>query len=99
MLNRAARIVALVAIVSGAATFNAQADSCSGHSHTTGTVLGAVGGGVVGSAVTHGSLGGVLVGAAAGGLAGNAISRDMDCHRHYHHRAAHHYRRHYDDHR
>lgn len=86
MFKRVARIVASVAVISGAGTLSARADSCSGRDHTTGTVVGAVGGGVVGSAVTHGSLGGVLVGAAVGGLAGNAISRDMDCHHTRRHR-------------
>lgn len=66
------------------------ADECSGHSHTTGTVIGAVGGGVIGGAVTHGNIGGVAGGAVLGGLAGNAISRSMDCrhrrHAYYHHR-------------
>ena len=86
MLKKLSQLLAVGVMALTATTFAAQADSCSGHGHTTGTVLGAVGGGVIGSAVTHGSLGGVLVGAAAGGLAGNAISRDMDCHHRYSHR-------------
>jgi uncharacterized protein YcfJ len=77
-------------LILGAAAPIAYADECSGHSHTTGTVLGAVGGGVIGGAVTHGNIGGVAGGAVLGGLAGNAISRDMDCrhrrHAYYHHR-------------
>src|SRR5215468_2224418 len=84
MLNRTTRILAAAAIALGAGTVAAQADSCSGHSHTTGTVLGAVGGGAIGSAATHGNLGGVVGGAVLGGLAGNAISRGIDCnHRYY----------------
>lgn len=55
------------------------ADDCSGHDHTTGTILGAIAGGVLGSAVSHGNGGAVVGGALLGGLAGNAISRDMDC--------------------
>jgi uncharacterized protein YcfJ len=98
MLNRTTRILAASAIALGAGTIAAQADSCSGHNHTTGTVLGAVGGGAIGSAATHGSLGGVLGGAVLGGLAGNAVSRGIDCnHSHYYH--SHYYRsRYYYDH-
>ena len=84
MLNRISSLLAASAIALAATTVAAQADACSGHSHTTGTVLGAVGGGAIGSAVSHGSLGGVAVGAVAGGLAGNAISRDIDCRHRYH---------------
>ncbi|HEY0282560.1 MAG TPA: glycine zipper 2TM domain-containing protein, partial [Rhizomicrobium sp.] len=55
------------------------ADGCSGRSHNTGTAIGAVGGGLIGSALTHGSAVGVVGGAVAGGLAGNSIARDSDC--------------------
>lgn len=92
MLNKISRVVAATAFALAATTVAAQADACSGHSHTTGTVLGAVGGGAIGSAVSHGSLGGVVAGAAVGGLAGNAISRSMDC-RHRYHRHAYYNRR------
>ena len=63
MLNRTTRILAAATFALGAGTAAAQADSCSGHNHNTGTVLGAVGGGAIGSAVSHGSLGGVIGGA------------------------------------
>jgi uncharacterized protein YcfJ len=89
MSSHITRILAAAAISFAASTTAVMADACSGHSHTTGTVIGAVGGGAIGSAASHGSLGGVLAGAAIGGLAGNAISRSADCHRrysrHYHH--------------
>lgn len=86
MLNKISSLLAASTLALVATTAAAQADACSGHSHLAGTVLGAVGGGAIGSAVSHGSLGGVAVGAAAGGLAGNAISRSIDCrHRHYRH--------------
>ena len=85
MLNRTTRLLAAAALALGAGTTGALADACSGHGHTTGTVLGAVGGGAIGSAVSHGSLGGVLGGAVLGGLAGNAVSRGIDCHHHYRH--------------
>jgi uncharacterized protein YcfJ len=87
MLNKLSRLVAATTMALAATTAVAEADACSGHSHATGTILGAVGGGAIGSAVSHGSLGGVVVGAAAGGLAGNAISRDIDCHHRYHRHA------------
>jgi uncharacterized protein YcfJ len=57
------------------------ADRCSGHGHGTGSILGAVGGGLIGNAITHGSGVGIVGGAVAGGLAGNAIARDIDCKR------------------
>ena len=55
------------------------ADECSGRDHTTGSVLGAIAGGVLGGAASNGNGGAVIGGALLGGLAGNAISRDMDC--------------------
>ena len=87
MLNKLTRLIAGTTMALAATTAVARADACSGHSHAAGTVLGAVGGGAIGSAVTHGSLGGVVVGAAAGGLAGNAISRSIDCRHRYHRHA------------
>ena len=43
-------------------------------SKTTGTVIGAAGGALLGGVLTHGSTG-PIVGAAAGGLAGHEISK------------------------
>ena len=63
----------------GLGSGNAFADACSGRDHTGGTILGAIAGGVLGGAVSHGNGGAVVGGALLGGLAGNAISRDMDC--------------------
>jgi len=74
-LNLFAASAALLAL----GTASAMADDCSGRDHTTGTVLGAIAGGVLGSAMSHGNGGAVVGGAVLGGLAGNAISRDMDC--------------------
>jgi hypothetical protein len=64
------------------------ADACSGHSHDTGSALGAAGGAAVGGLATH-SLAGAVVGGVAGGFAGNAIARSNDCDHHYRH-ARHH---------
>lgn len=94
MFKGTTHIVAAAAIALACATVSARADSCSGHNHTTGTVIGAVGGGVVGSAVSHGSLGGIVAGAALGGLAGNAISRDSDCRHHSSRHSRNYYRHH-----
>ncbi len=44
-----------------------------------GTVFGAVGGGLIGGAASHGNAGAVVGGAILGGLLGNALSRDIDC--------------------
>jgi osmotically inducible lipoprotein OsmB len=54
---------------------------------TTGTALGAVGGGVVGNVITHGSVIGTLAGAAGGGFIGHRLSGN-GCRRvaYYHHR-------------
>ena len=41
-----------------------------------GAVAGAVGGGIIGSSITHGGAGGTLLGAGAGALTGNAIARN-----------------------
>jgi uncharacterized protein YcfJ len=43
---------------------------------TTGTVVGAVGGGVLGSALSHGSVGGVHLGAGAGAYTGHEVARN-----------------------
>ena len=40
-----------------------------------GAVAGAVGGGIIGSALSHGNAGGTLLGAGAGALTGHALAR------------------------
>jgi hypothetical protein len=46
------------------------------HRHArNGTIIGAVGGGLIGNAVTHGSAGGTLLGAGAGAVAGHEVGR------------------------
>ena len=92
MLKQTAAMLVAAAIVLGATTVAAMADACSGHNHTTGTVLGAGGGAIIGGVATHSAVGAVG-GAVLGGLAGNAISRSNDCdrhERHYRHRRHHH---------
>ena len=69
--------VSMLALVASAAP--ALADECSRHSHAGGTVLGAIAGGLIGSAVSHGNGGAVVGGAILGGFAGNAVARDIDC--------------------
>ncbi len=77
MLKKSTMMIALAALVmSGSGAF---ADECSGRDHSGGTVLGAIGGGVIGGLASHGNGLGIVGGALLGGLAGNAISRDMDC--------------------
>lgn len=56
------------------------ADDCSGHSHDTGTAVGAVGGAAIGGLASH-SIGGAIIGGVVGGFAGNAIDRAQDCQR------------------
>ena len=64
-------MIALAALTLGVTTISAEA-GCQGR-RDTGTAVGAVGGGVVGNAVSHGSAVGTIAGAVFGGLAGNAI--------------------------
>jgi len=89
----AAAVIALCTVTTGA-----MADRCSGHSHPTGSILGAVGGGLIGNAITHGSAVGVVGGAVAGGLAGNAVERDRDCGRRYYRYRHYYYDRHHHRH-
>ena len=93
MLKTVGRTLAAAIIALGAGTAAANADACSGHSHTTGTVLGAVGGGLIGSQVVHGA-GGVIGGAVLGGLAGNSIARGIDCGHHHYYRHSRYYYEH-----
>jgi surface antigen len=79
MLKKLAISAAAAALMLGLGATGAFADDCSGKDHTTGTVLGAAGGGIIGGFASHGNGLGIVGGALLGGLAGNAISRDMDC--------------------
>ena len=47
-----------------------------------GTIFGAIAGGLIGSAASHGNGGAVVGGAILGGLLGNAVTRDMPCEDH-----------------
>ena len=84
-MNHIGKIAAAAILALGAGTVSAAADDCSGHSHDTGTAVGAVGGGLIGGLASHSVVGG-LAGAAVGGLAGNAIARSGDCNHHAVHR-------------
>jgi surface antigen len=79
MLNKSGLIAGGAMLALCAGTSGTMADDCSRHNHDTGTVLGAIAGGLIGSAASHGNAGAVVGGAIVGGLAGNAISRDIDC--------------------
>ena len=85
-MKRFAKFAAACAMMLGAGTIGAAADDCCGHSHDTGTALGAGGGALIGGLASH-SLVGAVVGGVAGGFAGNAIARSEDCnhmrHRHF----------------
>jgi Glycine zipper 2TM domain len=88
MENSMKRITTIAALALGiltAATAGAGA-TCEGRK-TTGTVIGAAGGGVLGNVITHGSLIGTVGGAVVGGVAGHEIARG-GCTRvaYYHHR-------------
>jgi hypothetical protein len=96
MFDMTSKILTAAALALGLMTTAAYADSCSGRSHPEGTVLGAVGGGLIGSQVAPGA-GGIIGGAVVGGLAGNAVARGIDCrHGHRYYRHSRYYRRHYE---
>ena|ERR1700761_3161042 len=82
---RISHIVMISALLTGACATAANA-GCEGRK-TTGTVVGAGAGGILGDVVTHGSAIGVVGGAVVGGLAGHSIAKD-NCHRaaHYSYR-------------
>jgi len=50
-----------------------------GGNAAAGTIFGALAGGLIGGAASHGNGGAVVGGAVLGGLLGNTISRDIDC--------------------
>jgi osmotically inducible lipoprotein OsmB len=83
MLNRTAKLLAMATLALGACATAANA-SCDGRK-TTGTVVGGATGGIVGSAITHGSPVGIVGGAVVGGLAGHSIASDNCSGRAYHH--------------
>lgn len=58
-------------------------DASSRGSRNTGTVLGAIGGGLLGNSVSKGG-GGALVGAGLGAVAGHQIAKHNDTHRRCH---------------
>ena len=68
--------IVMAALAAGCVTFAAaSADaSCQGRK-TTGTVLGAAGGGVLGNVITNGSAVGTVAGVVGGGLVGHEIGR------------------------
>lgn len=52
---------------------------CHRGNQAAGTIFGALAGGLIGGAASHGNGGAVVGGAILGGLLGNTISRDIDC--------------------
>src|SRR6266581_2009705 len=72
MAHKRTKLFALVALALGVTTIQAQAVNCQGR-RDTGTAVGAIGGGLVGNAASHGNTGGTIAGAVIGGVAGNLI--------------------------
>src|SRR5882672_307870 len=72
MKHKRAKMFALAALALGVSTVAAEAANCQGR-RDTGTAVGAVGGGLIGNAASHGSVGGTVAGAVIGGVAGNLI--------------------------
>jgi osmotically inducible lipoprotein OsmB len=80
---RASKLLLIATLALGAVSTAADA-GCEGRK-TTGTVVGGATGGVLGSALTHGSAVGVVGGAVVGGLAGHSIASDNCTSHHYRH--------------
>lgn len=57
-------------------------DNCRRGNTAAGTIFGALAGGLIGGAASHGNGGAVVGGAILGGLLGNAVARDMPCEDH-----------------
>jgi surface antigen len=57
-------------------------ENCRRGNTAAGTIFGAIAGGLIGSAASHGDGGAVVGGAILGGLLGNAVSRDLPCEDH-----------------
>ncbi len=57
-------------------------DRCRSGNNVAGTLFGALAGGLIGGAASHGHGGAVVGGAILGGLLGNAVSRDIPCEDH-----------------
>lgn len=57
-------------------------DNCRRGTSAAGTIFGALAGGLIGGAASHGNGGAVVGGAILGGLLGNSVSRDMPCEDH-----------------
>lgn len=53
--------------------------NCHSGNQAAGTIFGALAGGLIGSAASHGNGGAVVGGAVLGGLLGNTISKDISC--------------------
>ena len=53
--------------------------NCERGNNAAGTIFGAIAGGLIGGAASHGNGGAVVGGAVLGGLFGNAVTRDMPC--------------------
>lgn len=85
--------------LSGLAAGGADARTCHGsrHNANVGTAVGAVGGGLLGNAVSHGGgrLGGTVIGAVAGGVVGHQVGKhSVKCSNHgyyYKHGRRYHY--------
>ena len=88
-----AKVLGAALLALGATTMTASA-ACE-HQKAVGTGVGAVGGGLIGDAVTHGSAVGIIGGAVVGGLAGHSIASNGCGHHHYRHHARGYYDRHH----
>lgn len=72
-------LAAVAALVLSTGATGAFADDCHRDNRAAGTVLGAIAGGVLGGAISHGNGGAVVGGVILGGIAGHEIAGNIDC--------------------
>ena len=94
MIARYAKACLIAAAIFAVTAPSAEAANCQGR-RDTGTAVGAIGGGLAGNAISHGSAGGTIAGAVIGGVAGNVLN-SSGCRSSYAYRYT--PRRHYDRH-
>jgi uncharacterized protein YcfJ len=97
-MRKAALIVGLAVIATAPSL--ARAESCQRHAHdrkVTGTVVGGLGGALIGNAITHNTTG-ALLGGVSGAVVGNQVARvNCDDGPRYYDRSRRHHRRYYRD--
>jgi surface antigen len=77
-MKNSLKVAAVAALALCTTATGAFADECRDN-RAAGTVLGAIAGGVLGGAISHGNGGAVVGGVILGGIAGHEIASNIDC--------------------